>query len=92
MDGKASVDDSRRARALIVGDDTNKLHLIAPNAAIVDLTVLSQWSGRQLRTESFEPIARFPARIEHPHRRRPARRRMGSTSPWPPNDPTNTSR
>ncbi len=66
MDGKASVDDPRRARALIVGDDTNKLHLIAPNAAIVDLTILSQWSGRQLRTESFEPIAAIPGFYQHP--------------------------
>jgi hypothetical protein len=66
MDGKAPVDDARRARALIVGDDSNKLHLIAPKAAIVDLTVLNQWSGRQLRTESFEPISAIPGSYEHP--------------------------
>lgn len=66
MDGKASLDDPRHARALIVGDDTNKMHLIAPAAAIVDLTVLSQWSGRQLRTESFETIAAIPGFYEHP--------------------------
>lgn len=66
MDGKALGDNPRRARALIVGDDTNKMHLIAPDAAIVDLTVLSNWSGRQLRTESFEPIAAIPGFYEHP--------------------------
>jgi HD-like signal output (HDOD) protein len=66
MDGKAPVDDARRARALIVGDDSKKLHLIAPKAAIVDLTVLNQWSGRQLRTESFEPISAIPGSYEHP--------------------------
>ena len=66
MDGKAPVDEARRARALIVGDNSNKLHLIAPSAAIVDLTVLNQWSGRQLRTESFEPISAIPGSYEHP--------------------------
>jgi HD-like signal output (HDOD) protein len=66
MDGTAPVDHARRARALIVGDDSNKLHLIAPSAAIVDLTVLNQWSGRQLRTESFEPISAIPGSYEHP--------------------------
>ena len=59
------TDGCRRARALIVGDDDKKLHLIAPDAAIVDLTVLNQWSGRQLRTESFEPIAAIPGFYEH---------------------------
>ena len=66
MDRKAPVDDPRRARALIVGDDSNKLHLIAPSSAIVDLTVLSQWAGRQLRTESFEPISAIPGSYDHP--------------------------
>lgn len=66
MDRMTPVDDVRRARALIVGDDTNKLHLIAPSAAIVDLTVLSQWAGRKLRTESFEPISAVPGSYELP--------------------------
>ena len=66
MDGKAPVGDPHRARALIVGDDSNKLHLIAPNAAIVDLTVLSRWAGRPLRTESFEPISARPGSYGHP--------------------------
>ena len=66
MDRKAPVDDPRRARALIVGDDSNKLHLIAPSSAIVDLTVLSRWAGRQLRTESFEPISAIPGSYDHP--------------------------
>ena len=66
MDTLASVGYLRRARALIVGDDTHKLHLIAPAAAIVDLTTLSQWAGRRLRAESFEPIAVIPGSYEHP--------------------------
>ena len=64
-DGQAAFDQPR-ARALIVGDDAKKLHLIAPDAALVDLNVLNQWSGRQLRTESFEPIAAIPGYYEHP--------------------------
>lgn len=63
-DGKA-VDNAHRVRALIVGDADKKLHLIAPNAAIVDLGVLNQWSGRELRAESFEPIAAIPGFYEH---------------------------
>ncbi|HTO58834.1 MAG TPA: HDOD domain-containing protein [Pseudomonadales bacterium] len=63
-DGRGA--ERRRARALIVGDDAKKLHLIAPDTALVDLSVLNQWSGRQLRTESFEPIAAIPGFYEHP--------------------------
>jgi HD-like signal output (HDOD) protein len=58
--------DPHRARALIVGDDVKKLHLIAPDAAIVNLNALNQWSGRQLRAESFEQIAAIPGYYEHP--------------------------
>src|SRR4051794_34708109 len=46
--GNSAAASSHRARALIVGDADKKLHLIAPDAAIVDLAVLNQWSGRQL--------------------------------------------
>ena len=63
---RMAPESAHQARALIVGDDANKLHLIAPSAAIVDLTVLSQRFGRQLRTESFEPISAVPGAYKHP--------------------------